>query len=194
MWYLRTLVSSALLCIMLISACGILLKALLAGANTVKECIELRSLTRPAALTLAANEVSSGLCDAAVTTGSMAMPWKLPIPVAGTMPQSGPNLADSVMGCEGEAMAWWGADAPAGADGVPLLPHPAAASARTAAPAPAARTRFLGDRSAASARMASPLPEPGAFPGLTGLLRPIPGIRRRPGASLARLASSQGGR
>ena len=90
---------------MLISACGSSLKALSAGANTVKECIELRSLTRPATLMSAANEVSSGLCDAAVTTGSTAIPWKLPIPVAGTHPESGPNLADSVMACECGAMA-----------------------------------------------------------------------------------------
>src|SRR6516165_12534559 len=65
MWYLRILASSAWLSTMFISVCDSLLKALLAGTNAVKECIELRSLARPAALTSAANEVSSGLCAAA---------------------------------------------------------------------------------------------------------------------------------
>src|SRR6266702_4629329 len=129
MWYLRILASSLLPCIMLISPAGSFLNALLAGANTVKACMVLRSPVSPAALTSAAKDVSSGLCVAAVTTGSMAMLWKLPMPVAGTIPQSAPNLAAMAAECEG--MAWWVAPAPDGAWEL-LEPQPAAASASVA--------------------------------------------------------------
>ncbi len=99
-WYFRILATSAALCIMVISAAGSFLNALFAGANTVSACIELRSPPSPAIFTSEANVVSSGLCAAAVRTGSMLMAWKLPIPVLGTIPQSDPNTAGSVMGCE----------------------------------------------------------------------------------------------
>src|SRR5258708_15553003 len=125
-WYLRILASSAVLCIMVIAEAGSLANAVLAGAKTVMACIELRSAVSPAVLTSPAKVVSSGLCEAAVTTGSMAMPWKLPMPVAGTIPQSDPNRADSAMG-GGGAMAWWGGLAACAEEGV-LLPQAAAVS------------------------------------------------------------------
>jgi hypothetical protein len=65
-----------------------------------------------------------------VTTGSMLMPWKLPMPVAGTIPQSDPNRADSVMGWW-EAMASWERLAAGAEEGV-LLPQAAAVSATPA--------------------------------------------------------------
>src|SRR6266516_3799581 len=99
-WYLRILVSSALLCIMVIAEAGSLVNAALAGANMVMAYIVLRSAVSPAVLASAARVVSSGLWAAAVAAGSMAMAWRLPMPVAGTMPQSDPNTAVP-------AMAWW---------------------------------------------------------------------------------------
>src|SRR5215471_21375110 len=104
-WYLRILVSSAGLCIMVIDDAGSLLNAVLAGAKTVTACMVLRSAVSPAVLMSLARVVSSGLCEAAVATGSMLIPWKLPMPVAGTIPQSDPNRAVSAMAWW--AMAWW---------------------------------------------------------------------------------------
>src|SRR5258708_8362437 len=83
---------------MVMSEAGSLAKAVLAGAKTVMACIVLRSGVSPAVLMSAASLVSSGLWEAAVTTGSMLMAWKLPMPVAGTLPHSDPNCADSVIG------------------------------------------------------------------------------------------------
>src|SRR5437763_3169438 len=116
---------------MFICAAGILRKALFAGAKMVRACMEARSPARPAVLTSDANVLSSGLCDAAVTTESMLMLCRLPMPLLGIMPQSGPNAADSAIGCELEwVIGWWVA--------VPLaalppefaaeLPHPAASA------------------------------------------------------------------
>src|SRR5215467_3341435 len=96
----------------------------------VLACIELRSAASPAALMSLAKLVRSGLWEAAVTAGSMLMPWKLPMPVAGTMPQSDPNRAVSAIAwC---AMAWWDrlTEAAGAAEGA-LLPQAAALSART---------------------------------------------------------------
>ena len=83
--------SSPWLCIIVISVVGSLVNAILAGANTVMGCIVLSPAVSPAVLRSLARVVSSGLWDAAVTTGSMDMPWRLPMPVAGIMPQSDPN-------------------------------------------------------------------------------------------------------
>ncbi len=126
---------------MVIAEAGSLANAVLAGAKTVMACIELRSAVSPAVLTSPAKVVSSGLCEAAVTTGSMLMAWKLPMPVAGTIPQSEPNCADSVMGWW-EAMAWWEGLAAGAAEGV-LLPQAAAVSARAPVMTPTAMAGLL---------------------------------------------------
>lgn len=64
-------------------------------AKTVMLLIELSDEVSPAVFTSAASVVSSGLCEAAVTTGSVIIPCRLPMPLAGTMTQSGPKVAEA---------------------------------------------------------------------------------------------------
>jgi hypothetical protein len=77
---------------------------------------------------------STGLFDAAVATGAVAMPWKLPAPEDGTDEHAAPNgaamadalgVADAAMDEDGDA------DADVADDEllVPLEPHAAAPSA-----------------------------------------------------------------
>src|SRR6478735_5386977 len=73
------------------SALGILAKASLVGANTVMFCALLRVSTRPAFFTAVTRVERAGLLDAAVATGSWAMPSKEPAPSFGTVAQAGPN-------------------------------------------------------------------------------------------------------
>jgi hypothetical protein len=54
---------------------------------------ELSVSTRPAALTAATSVESTGLAEAAVATGAVDMPVKLPAPVLGTDEQAGPKSA-----------------------------------------------------------------------------------------------------
>src|SRR6516165_4947710 len=174
-WYLRILASSAWLCIMVIEDAGSWLNAVLAGAKTVTACIELSPAVSPAVLMSLARVVSSGLCEAAVTTGSMLMPWKLPMPVAGTIPQSDPNRADS-------AMAWWAiawcdelAPEAAGAEDA-LLPQAAAVSATTLVMMPPTMVTGLPVLLVGLVRMVSPvlqveLHTSGGWPGSAGPCR-----------------------
>src|SRR5438128_2649691 len=99
----------------------------------------LRSELSPALVASAANVDSSGLCEAPVTTGSMLMPCRLPIPVAGTMPQSAPNTAGWAIG-EWDAIGWCDAEGLAApcADEPVLEPQAEAASATTPAITPPA--------------------------------------------------------
>src|ERR1017187_3637711 len=70
---------------------GILANAALSGANTVMFFAEFSVSTRPAALTAATSVDSTGLAEAAVATGAVAMPLKLPAPDFGTEEQAGPK-------------------------------------------------------------------------------------------------------
>src|SRR6516162_3690551 len=176
MWYLRILASSAGLCIMSISLAGSFANALLAGANTVKACMELRLPVSPAILTSAAKDVSSGLCLAAVTTGAMLMPWKLPIPVAGTIPQSDPNLGVPAMGGGCGGIGWWVAAEPAAVELVE--PQPAAASASTPAAAAPVSAAVRRDASTALIRTVSPPRRAPAGPAGRPAARPGPGACR----------------
>jgi len=70
---------------------GILANAALSGANTVMPAAEFSVSTSPACLTAVTRVDSSGLADAAVATGAVAMPVKLPAPDVGTEAQPGPK-------------------------------------------------------------------------------------------------------
>ena len=93
---MRILVSSALFASTLVSvADGIAANALFSGANTVMPFAELSVSTRFAFLTAVTRVDSTGLFDAAVATGAVDMPVKLPAPEAGTAEQAGPNGFDA---------------------------------------------------------------------------------------------------
>src|SRR5215207_1035963 len=98
----------------------------LVGANTVIPSAELRVSTRPASLTAPTRDDSTGLLEAAVATGSWAMPMKLPAPLAGTAEQAGPKFMPAA------AAGGWVAAGAAGAGSLPLLPQPAASRASPA--------------------------------------------------------------
>src|SRR5919204_3755141 len=70
---------------------GIFLNASLVGANTVRAGAELSVSTRPAFLTAVTSVDRTGLFEAAVATGSCAMPEKLPLPLLGTAEQPAPK-------------------------------------------------------------------------------------------------------
>src|SRR4051794_450705 len=76
------------------SAAGILLKASLVGAKTVIPSAELSESTRPACLTAVTRVDSSGLPDAAVATGAVAIDSKLPLLLGsvGTAAHPAPKL------------------------------------------------------------------------------------------------------
>src|SRR5882757_9825727 len=110
---------------------GILANAALSGANTVMPLALFSVSTRPAALTAATKVDSTGLADAAVATGTSAMPVKLPAPVLGTAEHAEPNGAALVVGA-----AFVVAGVPA--EPVLLLPQAAKPASATAATAPMA--------------------------------------------------------
>ena len=139
---MRILVSSALFASTLVSvADGIAANALFSGANTVMPFAEFSVSTRSAFLTAVTRVDSTGLADAAVATGAVDMPVKLPDPEYGTDAQPGPKSADAV-DADGMADALdeaMGDEPPTGptrtmAD-VPPEPHAAAPNARPAATA-----------------------------------------------------------
>src|SRR6188508_353801 len=66
-------------------------KALSAGAKTVMSSVVLSVSPRLAAPTAVTRVERAGLLEAAVATGSLAMPSKLPAPSAGTLAQAGPK-------------------------------------------------------------------------------------------------------
>ena len=74
-------------------AAGILANAALSGANTVMLDAEFSVSTRPAALTAATSVDRTGLAEAAVATGAVDIPVKLPAPLFGTDAQAGPKSA-----------------------------------------------------------------------------------------------------
>ena len=74
-------------------AAGILANAALSGANTVMLDAEFSVSTRPAFLTAVTSVDRTGLADAAVATGAVDIPVKLPAPVFGTDAQPGPKSA-----------------------------------------------------------------------------------------------------
>src|SRR3954469_19500931 len=82
------------------SAFGILAKASLVGAKTVMSWAVLSASTRFACLTAATRVDSSGLPDAAVATGTLAMAAKLPgfDGSVGTAAQPAPNSPVAVAG------------------------------------------------------------------------------------------------
>src|SRR6266566_2979082 len=107
---------------------GILANAALSGANTVMPLALFSVSTRPAALTAVTKVDSTGLADAAVATGTCAMPVKLPAPLAGTDEQAEPN---------GAAAPVVGAAVVAAGALVELVPLPQAARPASAATATA---------------------------------------------------------
>jgi hypothetical protein len=70
---------------------GIFAKASLVGAKTVRASELLRVSARPASVTAAASVESTGLLEAAVATGLVAMPVKAPGPAAGISAQARPK-------------------------------------------------------------------------------------------------------
>ena len=70
---------------------GIVANAELSGANTVMPAAEFSVSTSPACLTAVTRVDRTGLADAAVATGAVAMPVKLPAPDLGTEAQPGPK-------------------------------------------------------------------------------------------------------
>jgi hypothetical protein len=68
-----------------------LANAALSGANTVMFDAELSVSTRPAFFTAVTSVDSAGLAEAAVATGAVDMPLKLPAPDFGTDEQAGPK-------------------------------------------------------------------------------------------------------
>jgi hypothetical protein len=81
---------------------------------------------------------STGLADAAVATGAVDIPLKLPAPEVGTAEQAGPKSVSDVLACEAVTPA---AGAWAAAEDEPPELHAAVPRARPAASAGTARTR-----------------------------------------------------
>ncbi|GAA4228242.1 hypothetical protein GCM10022254_17890 [Actinomadura meridiana] len=97
---------------------------------------ELRVSTRPAFFTAVTRVDSTGLLDAAVATGSVDMPLKLPLPDAGTAEQPGPNGWSA----DGELLAMVGAELAGAAAVLPSESSPLEQAAAAVATAAAART------------------------------------------------------
>jgi hypothetical protein len=72
---------------------GIFANAELSGAKTVMPFAELSVSTRPACFTALTRVDRTGLAEAAVATGAVDMPPKLPAPLLGTDEQAGPKSA-----------------------------------------------------------------------------------------------------
>ena len=141
-------------------------KASLVGANTVIPSAEFRVSTRPASLTAPTRDDSTGLLDAAVATGSWAMPMKLPDPLAGTAEQAGPKFMPAA------AAGGWDADGAAGAGSLPLLLQPAASRASPAR-VPTSSRREERRRIAAPFERGDEVPprgRPGGVPGANGVV------------------------
>src|SRR5215207_674221 len=140
--------------------------ASLVGANTVIPSAEFRVSTRPASLTAPTRDDSTGLLDAAVATGSWAMPMKLPAPLAGTAEQAGPKLVPAA------AAGGWVADGAAGAGSPPSLLQPTASRAR---PARVPTRSRRGERRRIAAPFergdGSPSGSAGRVPGANGAVR-----------------------
>src|SRR4051794_41949601 len=100
---------------------------------------ELSVSTRPAFLTAVTSVDSSGLAEAAVATGAVAMPVKLPAPDAGTDAQPGPKFLaavaaeDDAIGDEAEAIGEDDDEAGAAAGEDEDEPHAAGGRLRAAA-------------------------------------------------------------
>ncbi len=77
---------------------GIAANASSVGAKTVRLSAELSVSTRSASVTAATSVLRSGLFEAAVATGSSAMPSTEPSPEVGTPAQPGPNGASAAIG------------------------------------------------------------------------------------------------
>src|SRR3954470_19060272 len=75
---------------------GMAANASFTGANTVKGPPVFNVSTSPASLTALTSVDSAGLFDAAVATGSLAMPSRLPSPSAGSDEQAGPSGAAAI--------------------------------------------------------------------------------------------------
>ena len=116
---------------------GILANAALSGANTVMFEAELSVSTRPAALTAVTRVDSAGLAEAAVATGAVAMPVKLPAPDFGTEEQAGPK---SIAAAGADDAAFAGEDAAVDDEDEP---HAAVARLRLTASPDRARRRYF---------------------------------------------------
>jgi hypothetical protein len=93
---------------------------------------ELSVSTRPAFVTAVTSVDSTGLAEAAVATGAVAMPAKLPAPVFGTEEQAGPK-----------SFAALAEEAGAGAVDEADEPHAAVARPRLATSPAEARRRYF---------------------------------------------------
>ena len=118
-------------------SCGILAKALLAGAKTVRAGALFSESTRPASFTAPTRVDSTGFPDAAVATGTLAMAVKLPgfDASVGTAAQPAPNcwpedIAGAIDGAAIDGAAAGAAACPIGPE--PPLPHADRARANTA--------------------------------------------------------------
>src|SRR4051794_37722352 len=96
-WWVRTAVSCGTSASTALSeSAGIASNAGLAGARTVMSCALFSESPRLAAPTAVTSVDSTGLALAAVATGAVAMPSKLPAPEAGTAEQPAPNGWESM--------------------------------------------------------------------------------------------------
>src|SRR6476469_4636621 len=86
-------------------ALSIAANASLVGAKTVMSLAPLRVSPSLAAVTAVTSVERTGLFEAAVATGAVAMPWKLPAPVAGTAEQAAPNVVPSIIAALAEGVA-----------------------------------------------------------------------------------------
>src|SRR3954452_24100068 len=78
-------------------ALSIAANASLVGAKTVMSLAVLSVSPSLAAVTAVTRVDRTGLFEAAVATGAVAMPSKLPAPVAGTAPQAEPKVVPSII-------------------------------------------------------------------------------------------------